>query len=577
VVSEAATTLCGLRAAFFAAIVVLLCGALPPAVAQPQPNPTQAENANAGTTAWQRTQFSGVELYADQIGALPGDAVGVHVRSEYRYRLKVYRLGWYGGSGARLMTCVPSCGGDEPAVTQRNSPAPGDSPQRANWSRTDVVQTGADWPSGYYVIEAELTSGSVAGRIGTTYLILRQPADQQPSQVLVQVPVNTWEAYNAWGGHSLYNFAPLGASNRVSFDRPFDHQANNPLWWEIQTVRFLEREGYDVSYQTDADTDADPGSLLRHRLVIVNGHDEYWTSTMRDGFDAAVAAGTNLAFMSSNDAYWNIRYEDGGRTILTYKSLYDPNPDVTQKTAMFREIGRPECLLEGLEHFGIIKPTTRALDYVVTADGAADPWLADTGLHAGDTIAGVVGREHDTASDYPGCSHPGEVTLFHYDGNQDGVPGDATRYTAPSGARVFASGAQEFSWALDDYRADDTTAPAMPIGADRTAPVDPRVQQFMRNTLDDLTRPQPPLQALRVKLPDGWHVRTGWPADQRIVGRYVFRLRTDGQQKLVCGGHAPCLPQPPTQPGTYRYMVEYVDAWGRISSPVYTSSWTKTG
>ena len=54
----------------------------------------------------------------------------------------------------------------------------------------------------------------------------------------------------------------------------------------------------------------DSTSLLRHRLVIVNGHDEYWTVAMRDGFDAAVAGGTNLAFMSSNDAYWNIRYED---------------------------------------------------------------------------------------------------------------------------------------------------------------------------------------------------------------------------------------------------------------------------
>ena len=555
--------------------MVLLCGALPPAVAQPQPNATQAENALAGTTAWQRTQLGNVELYADQIGALPGDAVDVHVNTAYRYRLRVYRLGWYGGAGARLMTCIPSCAGDEPGTVQHRFPAAGDSPQRAGWSTSDTLQTQPDWPSGYYLIEAELTSGSVAGRIGTTYLILRQPPDQQPSQILVQVPVNTWEAYNGWGGHSLYNFSPLGAAVRVSFDRPFDHQANSPLWWEIQTVRFLEREGYDVSYQTDVDTDADPGSLLRHRLVIVNGHDEYWTSKMRDGFDAAVAGGTNLAFMSSNDAYWNIRYEDGGRTILTYKSLYDPNPDPTQKTAMFREIGRPECLLEGLEHFGMIKPTTRALDYTVTADGAADPWLAGTGLRAGDTIAGVVGREHDTVSDYPGCRHPGEVTLFHYDGSEDGVPGDATRYTAPSGARVFASGAQEFSWALDGYRADDTTALAAPIGVDRTAPVDPRVQQFMRNALDDLTRPQPPPQALRVRQPGGWRVRTGWPDDPRVVGRYVFRLRDTGEQLLVCSGRGPCVPPRVTQPGTYRYMVEYVDAWGRISAPVYTSSWTR--
>jgi hypothetical protein len=566
-----------LRAAISAAFVGLLCGALPPAVAAQQPaqTPTQIENAKAGTTEWQRTQFTGVQLYADQVGALPGEAVGVHVQSEYRYRLRVYRLGWYGGAGARLMACTPSCTGDEAPSVQRNSPAPGDSPQRAGWTRTDVVQTGTDWPSGYYLIEAELTSGSVAGRIDTTYLILRQPTDQPPSQILVQVPVNTWEAYNAWGGHSLYNFSPLGASIRVSFDRPFDHQASSPLWWEIQTVRFLEREGYDVSYQTDVDTDTDPASLMRHRLVIVNGHDEYWTVAMRDGFDAAVASGTNLAFMGANDAYWNVRYEDNSHTITTYKSLYDPNPDPTQKTALFREIGRPECLLEGVEHFGIIRQTARGLDYTVTAGGASDPWLAGTGLQAGDTIAGVVGREHDTVSGYPGCWHASEVVLFHYDGGQDGVPADATKYTAPSGARVFATGAQEFSLALDGYRADDTTAPSIPVGTDRSAPVDPRIQQFMRNALDDLTRPQAPTQALRVKNGTGaWRVRTGWPTDQRIVGRVVYRIRSDGQQLLVCTGHTACFAPKVAQPGAYQYAAEYVDAWGRTSAPVYSTSWT---
>src|SRR3954447_26403734 len=98
----------GLRAVLLAAIVVLLCGALPPAVAQPQPNSTQAENAKAGTTAWQRTQYDGVQLYADQIGALPGDAVGVHVNTDYRYRLRVYRLRRGAGGGGPPLLGVAS-------------------------------------------------------------------------------------------------------------------------------------------------------------------------------------------------------------------------------------------------------------------------------------------------------------------------------------------------------------------------------------------------------------------------------------------------------------------------------------
>ena len=334
-----------------AALLVLLCGALPHALAAATPSAVQLENAQPGTTAWQRTLYSGVDVYADAVTAAPGDPIGVHVSTAYRYRLVVYRLGWYGGTGARLMACVPSCAGDEQGrVLHGDGAGPGDVPQRAGWPQTDVVQTGYDWTSGYYLVEAELTSGSVAGRVATTYVVLRQPSDQSPAQILVQVPVNTWEAYNTWGGKSLYNFAPLGAVDRVSFDRPFDHQASSPLWWEIQTVRFLEREGYDVAYQTDVDTDSDPAACC----AIGSSSSTATTSTGRSRCATASTlrspAATNLAFMGTNDAYWNVRYEDGGRTIVAYKSLYDPNPDPTQKTAMFREIGRPECLLLGVQH-----------------------------------------------------------------------------------------------------------------------------------------------------------------------------------------------------------------------------------
>ena len=244
------------------------------------------------------------------------------------------------------------------------------------------------------------------GGVATAFFVLHDRPDAPASQIVVQVPVNTWEAYNTWGGASLYSF--LGPrSIAVSLERPLGFMAQSPMWWEIQTVRFLEREGYDVTYQTDVDTDVDPASLLRHRLVIVAGHDEYWSSKMRDGFDTALAAGTNLAFMGSNDAYWNVGYGDGHTTVVSAKSLYDPNPILREKTAMFREIGRPECELMGVLHqFFVSVPT--ALDYAVTDAGAADPWLAGTGLHAGDTIAGVVGREHDVINPYPeSCFHPG--------------------------------------------------------------------------------------------------------------------------------------------------------------------------
>jgi hypothetical protein len=454
---------------------------------------------------------------------------------------------------------------------QSGADPPSVQPARANWPVTDELATDENWPSGYYLVEGVITDGAAADRAGTAYFVLHDSPPRHASQILVQVPVNTWEAYNAWGGRSLYNFG-MERAYKVSFERPFDEQATSPLWWEIQVVRFLEREGVDVSYQTDIDTSRDPASLLRHRLVIVPGHDEYWTLAMRDGFETALAAGTNLAFTGTNDAYWNMRYEDGEHTIFTYKSMYDPNPDVSQKTAMFREIGRPECLFIGVQHADI-RVLDHALDYTVTDAGAADPWLQGTGLHAGDRIAGVVGREHDGLTGYPGCLKPGEVALFHYDGGTVDLNADATRYTAPSGARVFAAGAQEFSWALDGWRSDGTLAPPVPVGVDRSAPPDPRIQQFMRNALADLVRPAPPAFVGRRRLPDGIHVWTGRPLDPRVSARLVYRLRDDDAPTLVCQGRGPCVVPPATRPGTYRFEAEYVDAWGQASLPALSTAW----
>ena len=525
-------------------------------------NPVQAENALPGTTAWNRFANNYSFVYASQIGIAPGDELDFHVSTPYRYRLEIFRLGWYGGAGGRLVACSPSCAGDEQGSIRGGQDPPSVQPLRANWPVTDVVHSSPDWVSGYYLAEAVQTSG-FAGTVATTWFVVRQAADATPSQILVQVPVNTWEAYNDWGGRSLYNFVSPSAS-RVSFLRPFGGNAQSPLWTELQLVRFLEREGYDVSYQTDADTDADPAGLARHRLVIVNGHGEYWTMRQRLGFDSALAAGTNLAFMGANDAYWHAEYEDGRTTIHTEKSLYDPNPDPTMKTAMFREIGRPECLLEGVQHTNFTV-YDHPLDDTVTAQGAADPWLANTGLTAGATIAGIVGREHDALA--PGCAPKSTVVLFHYTGVDQPQDSDAVKYTAPSGARVFATGAYLFTLALDGYRSTDWLGPAFPVGADRNVPVDPRVQQFMRNVLADLTSPQAPA-FVRVGLQGGrLRVGTRPPGDPRIVSRVTYRVGLpDGAAQLVCSGPAPCFP-PPAPPGLYRFDVSFVDRWGGTSAP----------
>jgi hypothetical protein len=554
---------------------MLLPAAAQAGVQNTVPNAVQRENALPGTTAWQARSGGDISLYASETSVAPGATMTMHVSTREHYRLAVYRLGWYAGAGARLMTCVPSCTSDEQGQRRSVPPLPDGptflaAPVRANWPATDTIQTDSTWTSGYYLIEAVLTTGPDIGRVATTFVIVREPPQPVGSRILVQVPINTWQAYNRWGGKSLYDFYGPRAY-RVSFDRPYGPMANTPGWWEIQLVRFLEREGYDVAYQTDYDTHIDGASLLQHRLVIVGGHDEYWTSEIRDAFDAALAAGTNLVFTGSNDAYWRIKYEDNGRTIFGYKSLYDPAP-LAEKTALFREIGRPECMIMGVLHQYLVA-LPDSLDYHVTDAGAADPWLAGTGLHAGDTIAGVVAREHDVINPYPeSCFHPGLTVVFHYDGNGVDENGDAVRFTAPSGARVFASGAQQFTWALDDFRADGGLFPEPPVEPWKGVPADPRVQQFMRNALTDLTRPAAPAD-VRVRR-RGTRIRVSVPAttDPRVVG-FVAAARIGTRWVRLCHGVRTCVAVTPQGlVGTATVGVVSIDRWHGHSAASFATS-----
>ena len=94
-------------------------------------------------------------------------------------------------------------------------------------------------------------------------------------------------------------------------------------------VRFLESNGYDVSYTTGVDTDRRGAELLEHKAFLSVGHDEYWSGTQRTNVEAARDAGVNLAFFSGNEIFWKTRWEnsiDGSgtpyRTLVTYKETH---------------------------------------------------------------------------------------------------------------------------------------------------------------------------------------------------------------------------------------------------------------
>ena len=478
-----------------ALLVGWLLVAGPSGAADPPQNPIAAENALPGATSgWNEGDWGDdrLEAFADTVSTLPGGRVGLKVSTKpsgLAYELRVFRLGWYGGAGARLMVCLPdpNCSGSKPGITQ---PAPvmdsRGTVRASNWSETDSFAVGSDWVSGYYVVRLRLLDGSART---TVPLIVRAPANRE-RVILVQGSHSTWQAYNPWGGKSLYDERSQGGrAYAVSFDRPFDKNNWNVFDREVQLVRFLEREGYDVAYQTGMDTDSDPNSLVGYRVVVSAGHDEYWSKKQRDAFEAARDRGTSLMFLGANTAYWQVRYEDAGRTVVGYKSAsLDPETDTSLDTTQFRALipARPECQLLGIMYQSGTWSSAdwgqwRTFTVASEALSASEPWFAATGFSGGATVP-FIGHEWDALA--PGCSHPAARVFFRYEGGTTRETAHATRYVAPSGARVFAAGTINWSWGLDGYRSP---------GAIPSAGADVRLQQFTRNVLADLLQPSAPV------------------------------------------------------------------------------------
>lgn len=441
-----------------------------------------------------------IEGYTSEVSVAPGDTLHLHVstRPAADYRVEVYRIGWYEGAGAALVACLPAgCAG---TLTG----APHDAPQpredtgelRVSWPVTGEIAVPAAWRSGEYLAKLVLTTGPNAGRSAGIPFVVRAPANEN-ADVLVISPVNTWQAYNDWGGLSTYS--DPRAAVKVSFDRPYASTLRKP-YLGCPVVRFLDRYGWDVAYTTDADVDRDRGQLARHRLVVVSGHSEYWSKELRDGLEAARGLGVNLAFLGGNTGYWQVRYADPDRRVIElYRSASaDPSPNPRQKTVRWRDdpLDRPECTLLGNQWQGGDETSDPGPHpYVVTGAGARHPWLAGTGLRAGDAIAGAVGYEWDAVA--PECAERGPrvTTLLHHEGiDTPQLPGyykstfhstdaDAVTYTAASGAVVFSAGSIDFGWTLAPVPASGAPAEGT---TDPETPPDPRMQRFVRNLVDDL-------------------------------------------------------------------------------------------
>ena len=362
-----------IAATFFFLSLVLFVH--PPVDALAQNNPVQIENAKPGSTDWVLTNPAinrEIEGYASLTSVNIGGTIDFSISTDTDnapYTIDIYRMGWYGGAGARKVTASPI------ALTGMHRPTPTpatDGLIECNWPVSHPLTVPIDWVSGVYV--AKLTKLSNGKQ---SYIIFVVRDDDRVSDYLYQSSVTTYQAYNNWpgklnGGKSLYEHNSWSSSStcnadpachdgiratKVSFNRPYAIEPgtgttlnpgpqsgvgagefftvnNTPATsitysaaWEYNMVRFLEHEGLDVTYSTDIDTHANGQRLLSHKGFLSVGHDEYWSREMRNNIQAARDSGISLGFFGANIGYWQIRLEPSSnstgsepyRTVVCYK------------------------------------------------------------------------------------------------------------------------------------------------------------------------------------------------------------------------------------------------------------------
>jgi Domain of unknown function (DUF4082)/Invasin, domain 3 len=453
-------------------------------------NATYLENQKQGTANWKITNQSGGTIagYAGSLSVNKGQALPLKVSFDIfggainqvlgQYKIEIYRLGSYGGTGGRLITTLgpldgirqPDCLITDPNQTNRLV--------ECKWATSVTLQTGTDWVSGLYVAKLiDLrTNPQPQSQI---WFVVRD--DGRNSDVLFQSSFNTFAAYNTFGGYQGsfnlyrgYDGTSATRAYKVSFDRPFsqtisNNQLDSMLGQELLYAQWLESQGYDVTYVTNMDVSLN--SLLPHKAFLSVGHDEYWTMEERQAVQQARDAGINLGFFAGNAAYWRVRYEsstsgEANRVLVCYKTDYALDPTYVQNpgaaTTRFRDppINMPENALLGVMYIG----DNDSSSYPLVVSNSSDPLFANTNVTNGyNFYYPIIGWEWDGVVDN-GFTPSGlqiltasSATATTIAPGQPGTPpatqiSNSVRYKAASNAEVFASGTIRWGNGLTDLR-----------------------------------------------------------------------------------------------------------------------------
>jgi hypothetical protein len=453
-------------------------------------NPVVLENLQTGTTDWQPPGFDQflqqqiaqhqaarladdpsdsainrpqntwvddrlIEGYASAESVNAGQPIHLHISAKAQVTavdLRIYRMGWYGGSGAHFLRQVSNV-----PVAQRPIPAPHPVTGRieANWPVSHTLNTDPTWLSGVYLVYM-YPAGQASP---TTYIIFVLRNDGRPADILYQVAFTTYQAYNNWGGKSLYDYnSTSGAAVEVSYDRPYSSAFGAGLFFtgDYNMIRWLESQGYNVKYAASGDVEANQTLMQNSKVFLSNYHDEYYSWRMFDHVEIWRNQGKHLAWFTSNNIYWQIRYAPStsgvaNRVIVCYKSATDPmntsaSPWLT--TVRFRSppVNRPENQLLGVQTHTAM-PFGASFDWVVTN---ANHWVYEgTGLTNGSVIPQLVGYEYDRIFDN-GLTPNNLVVLSHSPAPAPyGTYANGIIYTASSGALVFSAATNYWAYLLD--------------------------------------------------------------------------------------------------------------------------------
>jgi hypothetical protein len=461
------------------------------------------ENSRPGTRDWMLTHTRvdpstkyrclWIEGYCSHTSAREGDVILFFVSTNpaSTFHIDLYRMGYYGGAGGRLVQSLGPFAG----FVQADPPVGSKRVRDCRWEPCYALRIPEDWLSGVYV--AKLT----AEREGLQSYIVFIVRDDRRADFIFQCSDTTWQAYNRWPNQfSLYDNGEhqwwWGGDVQVSFNRPcgkYCQIVDAPLstgsgeWflWEFPFAFWLEAQGYDVTYISNLDTHRDGIGLSRAKGFLSVGHDEYWSIEMFQHMRTAIANGLNVGFFSGNAVCGRIVFspDAAGRELRAFErvGVFGP-PGGTVEFEAMNALAHERPYANELIGAHSTGPVTGGADWMCAIP---DHWIFDgTGMKQGHGIPGLVGWEwHGDPADIPGLEIVATAPTQAAPGKPNGGQFTATVYPGPKDNIVFN--------AATCWWADGLSAPPGYVRPSvYTSPQGPdaRVQRITRNILERMRR-----------------------------------------------------------------------------------------